>query len=80
MSANISNIISLLGSLIGTLGGIVVGMKMTNFRLDKLEKQVEKIIENDKDIAVLKIQTKNCVDNVDYLNKKLDKIVGENNV
>ena len=77
---NISNIISLLGSLIGTLGGIVVSMKLTNFRLDKLEKQVEKIIENDKDIAVLKIQTKKCIADVDYLNKKLDKIVGENNV
>lgn len=77
---NISNIISLLGSLIGTLGGIVVSMKLTNFRLDKLEKQVEKIVETDKEIAVLKIQTKNCIDDVEYLNKKLDKIAGETNV
>lgn len=35
-------IISVLGSLIGTLGGIVVSSKLTNYRIEQLEKKVEK--------------------------------------
>ncbi|MBR3552931.1 MAG: hypothetical protein IKN72_06040 [Clostridia bacterium] len=35
-------LISLLGTLAGTFGGIVVSGKLTNFRLEQLEKKVEK--------------------------------------
>ncbi len=34
-------LLSLLGSLGGTLGGILVSNKLTNFRLERLEKQVQ---------------------------------------
>ena len=41
-----SNIIvalfSLAGSLIGTFGGIITANKLTNFRIEQLEKKVEK--------------------------------------
>ena len=33
--------LSLFGSLAGTLGGILVSNKLTNFRLERLEKQVQ---------------------------------------
>ena len=35
-------LITLLGSSIGTIGGILASSKLTNFRLSKLEKKVEK--------------------------------------
>ena len=34
-------LISFLGTLIGTLGGIVASSKITSFRLEQLEKKVE---------------------------------------
>ena len=34
--------LSLIGTLIGTLGGILVSNKLTNFRIEQLEKKVEK--------------------------------------
>lgn len=38
----ISGIISGLGTLIGTLGGILVSSKLTAYRLEQLEKKVDK--------------------------------------
>lgn len=40
--ALISGIISGLGTLIGTLGGILVSSKLTAYRLEQLEKKVDK--------------------------------------
>ena len=35
-------LVSLLGSLAGTFGGIITGSKLTNYRIEQLEKKVEK--------------------------------------
>ena len=35
-------IISLCGTLFGTLGGILASSKLTNYRIEQLEKKVEK--------------------------------------
>lgn len=35
-------ILSLFGTLLGTLGGIVAASKLTNYRIEQLEKKVEK--------------------------------------
>lgn len=35
-------ILSLIGTLVGTLGGIVVTSRLTNYRMEQLEKKVEK--------------------------------------
>lgn len=35
-------LVSLVGTLIGTFGGIVTGTKLTNYRIEQLEKRVEK--------------------------------------
>lgn len=52
-------LIGLLGSAFGTFGGILVSSKLTNYRLEQLEKQVEKhngvierVYELEKDKAV----------------------------
>lgn len=38
----IVGLLSLLGTLIGTLGGILATGKLTNFRLERLEEEVKK--------------------------------------
>ena len=38
----IISLMSLLGTLGGTLGGILVSNKLTNYRIEQLEKKVEK--------------------------------------
>ena len=35
-------LLSFLGTLIGTLGGILAANRLTNYRIERLEKQVEK--------------------------------------
>lgn len=34
--------LSLMGSLVGTFGGIITSTKLTNYRIEQLEKRVEK--------------------------------------
>ena len=34
--------VTLIGSLVGTFGGIIVSSKLTNYRIEQLEKKVEK--------------------------------------
>lgn len=40
--AIIVGVLSLLGTLAGTLGGIIAASKLTNYRIEQLEKKVEK--------------------------------------
>lgn len=40
--AVVTSILSLVGTLVGTFGGILVASKLTNYRLEQLEKKVEK--------------------------------------
>jgi sortase (surface protein transpeptidase) len=35
-------VLSLIGTLVGTFGGILTANKMTNYRIEQLEKKVEK--------------------------------------
>lgn len=53
-------VISLAGSLCGTFGGILVSNRLTNYRIEQLEKKVEKhnqVVERtyklEQDVAVL---------------------------
>ena len=57
-------LLSLLGTLVGSLAGILTANKMTNFRLEQLEKKVEKhnqvvektaVLRRDVDTAYLRI-------------------------
>ena len=61
-------LISFLGTLIGTLGGIVASSKLTIFRIEQLEKKVEKhnnvvervyILEKDKDVFEERLKVAN---------------------
>jgi hypothetical protein len=41
-TAMLTALLSLFGSLIGTFGGIITGTKLVNYRIEQLEKKVEK--------------------------------------
>lgn len=53
-------LLSLLGTLVGTFGGIITASKLTNYRIEQLEKKVDKhnnfaekipLIQNDIKVA-----------------------------
>lgn len=70
-------LISLVGTLGGTFGGILVSNKLTNYRIEQLEKKVEKhnsVIERtytiEQNIAVLENREKVSEHRIDDLEKK----------
>ena len=70
-------VLSLLGTLCGSLAGIMVASKLTNYRLEQLEKKVEKhnsvvertaILERDMIVANHRIK-----DLEEYQNSQIEK-------
>lgn len=67
MSENIIvPLLSLLGTILGTFGGILTASKLTNYRIEQLEKKVEKhnhvierVYELEKQEAVINEEIKN---------------------
>ena len=51
-------ILSLFGTLLGTFGGIITSSKLTNYRLQQLEKKVEKHNNFAERIPVLETRLK----------------------
>ena len=41
-TANVISILSLIGTLTGSFGGILVSSKLTNYRIEQLEKKVDR--------------------------------------
>lgn len=59
-------LLSLLGTILGTFGGILTASKLTNYRIEQLEKKVEKhnhvierVYELEKQEAVMDEEIKN---------------------
>ena len=46
-------LISLVGTLGGTFGGILVSNKLTNYRIEQLEKKVDSMATNEKRLSLL---------------------------
>lgn len=70
-------LISLLGTLCGTLGGILATSKLTNYRLEQLEKKVDKhnnLIERmfkaEENISILDEKIKAANHRIDDLEEK----------
>lgn len=63
--------ISLLGTLCGSLGGILVSSKMTNYRIEQLEKKVDKHNGFAEKIPLINEQIKS-------LGKRLDRLERSN--
>ena len=63
-------LISLLGTLTGSLGGIVVSSKLTNYRIEQLEKKVDKHNNFAEKIPVLTAR-------LDMLDKRIGELEDE---
>lgn len=58
MNEIILTVISFLGTLLGTFGGIITSAKLTNYRIEQLEKKVEKHNNFAERIPVIEEQLK----------------------
>ena len=63
-------LISLVGTLDGSLGGILVSSKMTNYRIEQLEKKVDKHNNFAEKIPIINVQIEN-------INHRLDELESE---
>ena len=66
-------LLSIAGTLIGTLGGILVSSKLTNFRLEQLESKVDKHNNFAEKIPVLQEQIRGLSDRLEDLERRSDK-------
>lgn len=66
-------IFSLIGTLVGTLGGILASAKLTNYRIQQLEKKVEKHNNFAERIPVIEEQIKISNHRVDDLEEEVFK-------
>ena len=69
-STIIVSLISLVGTLIGSLGGIIVSSKLTNYRIEQLEKKVDKHNKFAERMPVVEEQIK-------VINHRIEDIEGE---
>ena len=67
MSEIVVAVLSLLGTLGGSLGGILVSSKLTNYRIEQLEKKVDKHNHFAEKIPIINEQIK-------VINHRLDDI------
>ena len=66
-------LLSLLGTLVGSLAGILTANKMTNFRLEQLEKKVEKHNNVIERMAVAENAIQSAHHRLDELAERLDR-------
>ena len=60
-------IISFIGTLLGTAGGIVASSKLVNYRLEQLERKVESLVTTTAKIPVMEEKIKN-------INRRIAKV------
>lgn len=65
-------VLSLVGTLGGSLGGILVSSKLTNYRIEQLEKKVDKHNHFAERLPVLEEQLRVATHRIDDLEKGLN--------
>lgn len=63
-------LLSLAGTLIGSFGGIITSSKLTNYRLEQLERKVDKHNGFGERIPVLEEKLKNVGHRIDELEQR----------
>lgn len=66
-------LLSLVGTLFGSLAGIVVSSKLTNFRLEQLEKKVDKHNGFAEKIPVLQEQIRSLSERLEDIERQTTK-------
>lgn len=68
-------LLSLVGTLLGSLAGIVVSSKLTNFRLEQLEKKVDKHNGFDEKIPLLEEKIRVANNRIADLEQQLEAFI-----
>lgn len=66
-------LLALVGSMMGSLGGILASARLTNFRLQRLEKKVEKHNNLVERMQAVEDRAKSNTHRIDTLDDKLEK-------
>ena len=67
-------LVSLFGTLCGTFAGIMTSTKLTNYRIEQLEKKVDKHNNFAEKIPIINVQIENINHRLDELEIKNDSI------
>lgn len=67
----IIGIFSLIGTLGGTFGGIITSAKLTNYRLEQLEKKVEKHNNFAERMPVVENEIDHINEEIEFIEKKI---------
>lgn len=71
-------LISLFGNVIGSVSGVLIANKLTNYRLEQLEKKVDKYAEKEdesiKELAVTKRDLETAFIRIDDLREEILKL------
>ena len=70
----ISGLFALIGTLAGTFGGIMTSTKLTNYRLEQLEKKVEAHNNLAEKVIVLQDTDKMLQDKIDSIINRLNNM------
>lgn len=69
----ITALLALLGTLIGTLGGILTAGKLSNYRIEQLEKKVEKHNNIVERVFCVETSVKSAHHRIDELREEMNK-------
>ena len=64
--------VTALAGLLGSGLGVIASSRLTNYRLEQLEKEVKELSNRTDDLAILKEQMKGVIEDVKELKRKGD--------
>ena len=67
---DINVLITALAGLLGSAAGVLASSRLTNYRLELLEKEVKELSAKTDDVTILKEQMKGVIDDVKELKKR----------
>lgn len=70
METNIIGVISVISSFVATFGGIIVSSKLTTYRIEQLEKRIEKLADIAERVSLIEEKFKAVNLRIDALEQR----------
>jgi outer membrane murein-binding lipoprotein Lpp len=74
MHVDITGIISVISSFLATFGGIIVSSKLTTYRIEQLEKKIEKLADVAERVSLIEERFKTMNARIDSLENDLKQV------
>ena len=68
---DIAAVLTVASSFIATFGGIIVSGKLTSYRIEQLEKKVEKLADINEKVLLIEEKVKQATERIENLEKDL---------